>query len=65
MIESFSAAAYLLNRTPNKASNWDSPLTTVQKLTNMPQRWELSHLKVFACKAYPLLKGADAGGDTS
>ena len=60
--ECYLAAAHLMNRTPNKALEWDSPLVKLQKLTNPGQsvRYELAHLKVFGCKAYPLLKGADA-----
>jgi hypothetical protein len=59
------AAEHLMNRTPNQALNWDSPLVRLNKLTNptnqnQPIRSELDHLKVYGCKAYPLLKGADA-----
>jgi hypothetical protein len=32
----------------------------MQKLTKEPIRHELTHLRVFGCKAYPLLKDADA-----
>jgi hypothetical protein len=58
--ECYMAAAYLMNRTPSQALEWDSPLVKLQKLTNQPIRHELAHLKVFGCKAYSLLKGADA-----
>jgi hypothetical protein len=63
--ECYMAAEHLMNRTPNQALNWDSPLVRLNKLTNpanqnQPIRPELDHLKVYGCKAYPLLKGADA-----
>ncbi len=32
----------------------------MQKLTNQPIRHKIDHLKVYECKAYSLLKGADA-----
>ncbi len=58
--ECYLAAEHLLNRTLNQALNWESPLVRMQKLTNQPIRPEIEHLKVYGCKAYPLLKGADA-----
>jgi hypothetical protein len=65
--ECYLAAEHLMNRTPNQALDWDSPLVRLNKLINpanedkdQPIRPELDHLKVYGCKAYPLLKGADA-----
>lgn len=55
----YLAAVHLLNRTPTKSLNWDSPLVAMQRATNQVIRWEVSHLRVFGCKAYPLLKGKD------
>lgn len=58
--ECYLAAAYLLNRTPTSRLNWDSPNVAMQRATNQKITWDIARLKVFGCKAYPLLKGADA-----
>jgi hypothetical protein len=59
--ECYLAAAHLLNRTLMTQLSWDSPLVRLQRLSKEPIiRWELDHLKVFGCKVYVLLKGADA-----
>ena len=57
--ECYLAAAYMLNRTPTKSLKWESPLTYMQRFTGQVIRWEISHLRVFGCKAFPLLKGVD------
>jgi hypothetical protein len=59
--ECYLTAEHLMNRTLNQALNWESPLVRIQKLINQNKsvRPELDHLKVYGCKAYPLLKGAD------
>ena len=58
--ECYLAAAHLLNRTPTRSLNWDSPLMKMQKLLNQPIKKEFSHLRVYGCKTYPLFKNADA-----
>lgn len=58
--ECYLAAAYLLNRTPTSRLNWDSPSVAMQRATNQKITWDIARLKIFGCKAYPLLKKADA-----
>lgn len=58
--EFYLAAQYLLNRTPTKRFNWKSPLVVLMRALSKPARAKFSHLKVFGCKAYALLKGPDA-----
>ena len=57
--ECYLAAAYLMNRTPNKSLKWASPLVALQNHFGQTVRHEIAHLKVYGCKAYPLLKGKD------
>lgn len=57
--EAYLAAGHLLNRTPVQRMNWDSPIVAMQRATDLVIDWEISRLKVFGCKAFPLLKGAD------
>ena len=55
--ECYLASGYLLNHTPSAGAIWDSPKVILQKaLKNLPV-YELTHLKIYGCKAYPLLKG--------
>ena len=50
------AAAYVLNRTPNRQLDWKTPLETLQQLTNMPNpRPSIAHLRVYGSRAYPLI----------
>ena len=58
--ECYLAAGYLLNHTPAEHLSWDSPTVFIQKALGKPIRHELSHLRVFGCKAFPLLKGPQA-----
>ena len=48
-----------MNRTPHKSLKWASPLVALQKHTKQPIKHEMAHLKVYGCKAYPLLKKTD------
>src|SRR5204863_1388254 len=49
------AAAYVLNRTPNKQLDWKTPLEVLQQLTNMPNPHpSIAHLRVYGARAYPL-----------
>jgi hypothetical protein len=59
--ECYLAVEHLMNRISNQALNWESSLIRMQKLINQNQsiRLEIDHLKVYECKAYSLLKGAD------
>ena len=44
---------------PTKQHNWKSPLEKLSIAVGRPVRAELTHLKVFGCRAYPVLKGKD------
>lgn len=57
--ECYLAAAYLMNRTPNKSLKWASFLVTLQKHTEQSVKHQMAHLKVYGCKAYSLLKKKD------
>ena len=63
--ECYLAAVYLANRTPTLSLDWDSPLTFLQKYGGKPIRPELSHLRVFGCKAFVLLRGSYAPKQTA
>ena len=58
--ECYLAAGHLLNRTPTKGLDWKSPHISLHRALKKPYNSEIGHLKVFGCKAYPLLKGKDA-----
>ena len=60
--ECYVAAAYLADRTPTAALSWDSSLTYSQKALGESIRPEISHLRVYGCKAYVLLKESEAPG---
>jgi hypothetical protein len=53
--EFFCAAAYLLNRSPTRSLNWETPigkvLSFVQKSNTMPY---IGHIRSYGCRAYPL-----------
>ena len=51
---------HLINRIPTQSNQWDSPLMAIQKLINQSIKNEISHLRVYECKTYSLLKGIDA-----
>ncbi len=56
----YLAVIHLLNRISIKTLNWNSSLIVLQRCLNELVRWKISHLKVFDCKAYVLLKKLDA-----
>ena len=58
-LEYILAATYLLNHMPMKQHNWKSPLERLSIALNRSPCAELAHLKVFGCRAYPLLCGND------
>lgn len=58
--EYYLAANYIMNRTPSKRLDWKSPLIAIQRATIRAERYEVSHLKSYGCKAYVLFKGPDA-----
>ncbi len=58
--ECYLVAAYILNRTSSSSLSWDSSLIFMQKLLKESIRNEIAHLKMFDCKAFSLLKEADA-----
>ncbi|EKG08999.1 Integrase catalytic core, partial [Macrophomina phaseolina MS6] len=49
--EIVTAAAYLANRTPQRKINWMTPFQHVTQ-----SKPDLSHLRVYGCKAFPLRK---------
>jgi hypothetical protein len=58
--ECYLVAAHILNRTSSSSLSWDSSLIFMQKLLKDLIRNEISHLKMFNCKTFSLLKKADA-----
>jgi hypothetical protein len=51
-----SAAGYLMNRTPRKSSGWKSPWQDLQECLGLTvHQPDISHLKVYGCKAYALI----------
>ena len=54
--EIVNAAAYVLNRTPNRQLNWKTPLETLQELAKMPNPHpNITHLRVYGARAYPVI----------
>ncbi len=58
--ECYLVVAHILNRTSSSSLSWDSSLIFMQKLLKESIRNKIAHLKVFNCKAFSLLKEADA-----
>ena len=53
--EIMPAAAYVLNRTPNRQLDWKTPLEELQRLLNISNpRPSIAHLRVYGARAYPL-----------
>ena len=51
----FEAAAYLLNRSPTRRLDWQSPLGKLQELSAIRNpRPKLAHLHAYGCRAYAL-----------
>ncbi len=54
--EIVTAAAYILNRTPNRQLGWKTPLEVLQQQTNMQNPHpSIAHLHVYGARAYPLI----------
>jgi hypothetical protein len=58
--EYYLVAAHILNRTSSQILNWDSSLIFMQKLLKESIRDEITHIKVYDCKTFSLLKEIDA-----
>jgi hypothetical protein len=58
--ECYLVAAYILNRTSSQALSWDSSLIFMRKLLKESIRNEITHLKMFNCKAFSVFKKTDA-----
>ncbi len=58
--ECYFVVAHILNRTSSSTLSWDSSLIFMQKLLKELIRNEITHLKVFDCKAFSFLKETDA-----
>ena len=54
--ECYLIAVYLMNRTSNKSLKWTSPLMALQKHFDQSIKHKITHLKIYECKAYPVLK---------
>ena len=60
MPELYITAAYLLNRSPARRLDWDSPLGKLQKHQNKPLSIpKIAHLRSFGCRAYALNRHID------
>jgi hypothetical protein len=50
------AAAYILNRTPNRQLDWKTPLEVLHQLIKIPHSSpSIAHLRVYEARAYPLI----------
>jgi hypothetical protein len=58
--ECYLVAAHILNRTSSQTLSWDSSLIFMQKLLKKSIRSKITHLKIYDCKAFSLLKEIDA-----
>jgi hypothetical protein len=58
--ECYFVVAHILNWTLSQILNWDSSLIFMQKLLKKSIRNEITHLKVYDCKTFSLLKEIDA-----
>jgi hypothetical protein len=58
--ECYLVAAHILNRTSSSSLNWNSSLIFMQKLLKKSIRKKIAHFKIFDCKAFSLLKKANA-----
>ena len=51
--EVFKAAAYLLNWTPSKGLEWQTPFENIQSVMGISLlKPNIGHLRVYGCKAY-------------
>ena len=58
-LEFYFAAMHFINRTLTQLNQWNSSLVIIQKLTNQSIKNKISHLRIFGCKTYSLLKNID------
>jgi hypothetical protein len=58
--ECYLVVAHILNRTSSSSLSWDSSLIFMHKLLKKSIRNEIVYFKMFNCKAFSLLKKADA-----
>ncbi len=58
--ECYLVAVHILNRTSSSSLSWDSSLIFMQKLLKESIRNEITHFKMFDCKAFSLLKETNA-----
>ena len=50
------AAAYILNRTPNRQLDWKTPIEVLHQLVKLPRSpLSIAHLRVYGARAYPLI----------
>jgi hypothetical protein len=57
--ETGKTSGYLLNRSPTKQLEWRTPLEQLYRDIGIPNpQPDLSHLKVFGCRAYPVIPSA-------
>src|SRR6202012_1466892 len=68
--ETWQAATYLHNRSPQQANNWKTPLEQLHQWLldhnrdtghSQQQQPDITHLKAYGCRAYPLTKEALQG----
>ncbi len=58
--EIYIAAGYIMNRTPTKALEWETPLGLLQKLKGIsPYQPSVGHIRSYGCKAYAQNKTLD------
>jgi hypothetical protein len=58
--ECYLVVSHILNRTSSSSLSWDSSLIFMQKLLKESIRNEITHFKMFNCKAFSFLKETDA-----
>jgi hypothetical protein len=55
--EILTCAAYLLNRSPTKSLNWETPMGYLERLSgNQDSQPSLNHLVPYGCRAYSFIK---------
>ena len=55
--EMITCAAYLLNRSPTKSLNWETPIGYLERLSgNQNSQPSLNYLVLYRCRAYSYIK---------
>ena len=54
--EALPCAAYLLNRSPTRALNWQTPIGYIESYFGRTIRPSLNHLVPYGCRAYSYIK---------